>query len=200
MKQKTTMIIMLLLTLTLASCSSVPISSMWKMSKIKPLEINPKTINIAVVTHKAVTFGKDAVQIQMAYKTEMTSTSIVETFFGKVSHDISTLNTADRELLASYQAPDKRISIFSLDDETAQAMRVLQKRVLTLKNNGVKGSGSFSVGIKDVCLSDPNITTLTTNTLAKFNQKDGYILLTKDVDLLEVLPKQGITKQQIICQ
>ena len=177
MTLKTRIILTMLMTTFLTACSNIPLSTMWKMSKLNPLEMNPAGISIAVITHKDVELKKDAVYMQMAYKTASAGVSIDETFLIQVSNDMSSLSENDKAMLTRYQAKDEAIHIFSLSEETSKKMRKLQQQVRTLKRNGVKGSGSMSVGVKHFCLPKTDVKKVEMDILAKLNSGDGYILL-----------------------
>lgn len=200
MKSRLNLFVVMASTLMITACSSVPMTSMWKMSKLNPLTMNPDGVSIAVVTHKAVQFSKDSVHLKMAYKTALAKNPYTKKFPVQINDDALVLDGADKKLFAGYQSADEATSTFSLSQQNAQEMRVLQRRITQLKKDKVPGSGSISVGIENICLSDLSFETVEADIFARFNQKEGYILLVKGIDLLETMAKNGIGKQQLLCR
>ena len=114
MKSRLNLFVVMASALMITACSSVPMTSMWKMSKLNPLTMDPGGVSIAVVTHKAVEFSKDSVHIQMAYKTAAAKTSSTKKFPVQINDDALALDGADKKLFSGYQNADEATSTFSL--------------------------------------------------------------------------------------
>ena len=162
--------------------------------------MDPGGMSIAVVTHKAVAFSKDSVHLQMTYKTAASKTPYTKKFPVQINDDALALDGADKKLFSGYQNTDEATSTFSLSQQNAQEMQVLQRRITQLKKDKVRGSGSISVSVDNICLSDLGIDTVEADIFARFNKKEGYILLIKEVDLLDTMAKNGVDKQQLLCR
>ena len=200
MKSRLNLFVVMASALMITACSSVPMTSMWKMSKLNPLTMDPGGVSIAVVTHKAVEFSKDSVHIQMAYKTAAAKTSSTKKFPVQINDDALALDGADKKLFSGYQNADEATSTFSLSPQNAQEMKVLQRQITQLKKDKVPGSGNISVSVENICLSDLSLDTVEADIFARFSKKEGYILLVEGVDLLETMAKNGVDKQQFLCR
>ena len=79
-------------------------------------------------------------------------------------------------------------------------MGVMQRKIRSYKKNKVKGSGSFSVGVDNVCLSDPDIDSVVADIFVKFDKKEDYVLLIRGVDLLKSMVEHGMEKPTLLCK
>ena len=191
-------LVMVLMTLLITACSSMPMATMWKMSKLNPLEMDASGVSIAVVTHKAVRFAKDSVRIEMSYKTASPSTSQNKKFTAQMNDDALRLSGNDKSLLSSFKSSEEEINTFSLSKKNAKDMGALQRKMRTYKKNKVKGSGSFSVAVDNVCLNDPDIDSVVADIFVKFDKNEDYVLLIRGVDLLKHMQNE-IATEEILC-
>ena len=63
-------------------------------------------------------------------------------------------------------------------------MRLAQNRIRIIKQNNIKGAGSFGVGVNTGCFDGPKPKELKANIYAQFDPNKGYIKMISDFDLL----------------
>ena len=56
--------------LLLVACTSIPISSMYSLSKIDPMKADPEQIRVAIRTNEAVNLSRDGAHIAVSFKAE----------------------------------------------------------------------------------------------------------------------------------
>ena len=139
-----------LFTLLFVACTSVPISSMYSLSKIDPLKADPEQIRVAIRTNEAVNVTRDGAHIAMSFKAE--DHDISEAFEFDVQLTTAPTNTPK---LISGSLPGEQVTVMSLTSEDARTMRDFQQRLFKYEADGIKGQGSFTLGLGNLCLDKP---------------------------------------------
>ena len=136
--------------LLLSACTSIPISSMYSLSKIDPMKADPEQIRVAIRTNKAVNVTRDGAQIAMSFKAE--DHNINEAFEFDVQLTNAPMLTPK---LTNGLRPDEQVTVMSLSPEDARTMRDYQQRLFKYKSSDVKGQGSFTLKLGNLCLDKP---------------------------------------------
>ena len=137
-------------TLLFVACTSVPISSMYSLSKIDPMKADPGQIRVAIRTNEAVNVTRDGAHIAMSFKAE--DHDINEAFEFDVQ--LTSSPTLTPKLIRGLQ-PDEQVTVMSLAPEDARTMRDFQQRLFSYEADGIKGRGSFTLGLGNLCLDKP---------------------------------------------
>ena len=166
------------ISILITACTSVPLSTMWKLRNFDPLQADPSQIRIAVITDKIVQLKDDAVTMELSFTSEFP-----EHTFKNISNATVKTNSSVQEL-DSKLSDNERITLFYLDKETADQMRLAQNRIRISKQNEIKGDGSFSVNVNTGCFDGPKPKELKANIYAQFDSNKGYIKMISDLDLL----------------
>jgi len=136
-----------LITSLLAACTAIPISSMYSLSKLDPMKIDPEQIRVAIRVNKDVNVTRGSAQISIGYKAEDDSINEEFEFDVQLTNALTLTPTLTRGSL-----PNDLVTVMSLTPEDARTMRNLQRRILEYKAAGIEGEGSFSLRVGDLCL------------------------------------------------
>jgi len=164
-------------TLLLTSCTSIPLSTAWKLRNFDPLEAETAHIRIAVITNELVQLEDNAVSLQLGFQSTQ-----AEHNFQSTSNATVEANANVSELNQSLNN-DQRITLFYLDEAAAHEMKLSLNRIKVIKENNVDGNGSFGVNIHTGCFNGPKPKLLAT-IYAKFKPQQGYIKMLSNIDLL----------------
>ena len=169
----------IILLLFLIGCAGIPISSMYKLRNLDPLETDPAQVGIAVITNKAVVLNNDSTSLTMGFKSDTPDHNFENTFLTNV------VINPNIQVLQDDKNNDENITLFSLDYESAKAMRVTQNRIKSIRQLDIEGEGSLSINVNTGCFNARRPPTLLASIYMKFDAEQGYILMNKDVDLFE---------------
>ena len=121
---------------------------MYKLSQLDPLSADPQQIRIAVRTSKVFSVQKGDVRMSIGYQADDNSLIINDLYLVEVIHG----GFLQKELLNDLQ-DNEAITIFHLSDSDAKQMYKTQQLIAKRNASGLKGKGSFGVGIDSSCLS-----------------------------------------------
>ena len=136
-----------LVTSLLVACTAIPISSMYSLSKIEPMNIDPEQIRVAIRVDESVNAAHGNAQITMGYKAEKAGIDEEHEFDVQLTSAQTLTPKLTRGKLAG-----ERVTVMSLSAEDARTMRDFQQRLYQYKAAGIDGDGSFSLRLKDLCL------------------------------------------------
>jgi hypothetical protein len=131
------------------ACTSVPISSMYSLSKIDPMKTDPEQIRVAIRVDESVNASHSSASIVMAYKVEDGSLNEEHTF----NVQLNSAQTLTPKLLKGME-PGEKVTVMSLTPEDARIMRDFQTRLFQYKADKIKGEGSFSLNVGKLCLEE----------------------------------------------
>jgi hypothetical protein len=175
----TSMSVLALLCLTfLSACSSVPLSTIWKLRNFDPLDANPKEIRIAVITDQIIQLEDESVSMQLGFSS------------ADSGHDFSTMAKATVKAnaivdqLQQYVEGKQRVTLFYLADNAADAIELAQHRLRIIKQNEIQGSGSLAISVHMGCFNGPKPDTIVANVYAQFRPNQRYVKMISNIDLL----------------
>lgn len=170
----------LALPLILGGCMSMPISTMYKMATLNPLEIDPGQVQLAVRTDNRVNIGDDGVTISMGYVSEDKSLDLDHEFPVVVDR-----NARNQAILLDDMKQSEQVVLFRLRQQDRELMRQFQQKVHQHKENGGEGSGSFGIRLSEFCLKADAPTELETDMFLQVDKQDGFFVFFEDVDIRE---------------
>jgi len=103
--------------------------------------------------------------------------------FNNISKATVRANSEVQEL-NQHVEPNQRITLFYLQGEAAESMRLSQNRIKIIRQNDIEGNGRFSVNVNTGCFNGPKPKRLFATVYAKFNPEQDYIKMISKVDLL----------------
>jgi len=136
-----------LITSLLVACTAIPISSLYSLSKIDPMKIDPEQIRVAIRVDESVNATRGNAQITMGYKAEEAGIDEVHEFDVQLTSAQTLTPKLTRGMLAG-----ERVTVMSLSPEDAHTMKDFQQRLYQYKAAGIEGDGSFNLRLKDLCL------------------------------------------------
>lgn len=133
-----------------ASCSNIPLTSMFKLMNFNPLETDPSQLRVAVRAPEGISVRDGDIVINFSFKTDDPSVSFNHSFdvIKNESYELSTDLTAEIE-------GNEKISVMQLREEDAQTMADGQQAIKAYRReheNG--GAGSMNVRLVSACRNE----------------------------------------------
>jgi len=176
-----------LIALFLAGCTSMPLTAMYKLSRIDPMEADPAQIKVAVRADEAIGIGKGDAQIEFKFDAEDDSLNIDEIYLIEVVR-----NPVMQGELYADKKPGESITVLGLTTSDAQRMKQLQLEMAPFRNGDVEGSGSFRVNLSGMCLHNkmpPGESRV--DVFLQTSEQEGFFVMAKNLDMREVLAEEG---------
>ena len=182
-----------LIALFLAGCTSMPLTSMYKLSRIDPMEADPAQIKVALRADEAIGFGKGDAQIEFKFDAEDDSLNIDEIYLIEVVR-----NPVVQGDLYADKKPGDSITVLGLTASDAERMKQLQLEMAPFRNGDVEGSGSLRVNLSGMCLHSkmpPGEVQL--DLFLQTSEQEGFFLMAKNLDMREVLAEEGTDMDEL---
>ena len=176
-----------LIVLFLAGCTSMPLTTMYKLSRMDPMDADPAQIKVAVRADEAIGIGKGDAQIEFKFDAEDDSLNIDEIYLIEVVR-----NPAMHGELYADKKPGESITVLGLTTSDAQRMKQLQLEMAPFRNGDVEGSGSLRVNLSGMCLHNkmpPGEVQL--DLFLQTSEQEGFFVMAKNLDMREVLAEEG---------
>lgn len=175
--------------LSLASCSSVPPSSMAELALLNPLTMKPADIRVVITFPDGIRLKQGDVVMDIVWKNAETGASITRHF----ALELVTGNAAAPQI-GRMLREDERLYLMMLNSADAESFQAMQAEVLAARNAGARGTGSLSVGFAGGCTADPALGKgpVRTSVLLRPDAVSGYLPIFADMDLMSVLRSAGL--------
>ena len=182
-----------LIALFLAGCTSMPLTSMYKLSRMDPMEADPAQIKVAVRADEAIGIGKGDAQIEFKFDAEDGSLSIDEIYLIEIDPDPIVYGA-----LYTDKKPGESITVLSLTPGDAERMKQLQLEMAMFREGDVKGSGSLRVNLNGICLhSKMHPGEVQLDMFLQTSEQEGFFVLAKNLDLREALAEDGTDMDEL---
>ena len=182
-----------LITLFLAGCTSMPLTSMYKLSRMDPMEADPAQIKVAVRADEAIGIGKGDAQIEFKFDAEDGSLSIDEIYLIEMDPDPIVYGA-----IYTDKKPGESITVLSLTPGDAERMKQLQLEMAMFREGNVKGSGSLRVNLNGICLhSKMHPGEVQLDMFLQTSEQEGFFVLAKNLDLREALAEDGTDMDEL---
>ena len=181
------------LSIFLVACAGMPISSMFKLRNLNPLETNPADIRIAIITHKAVTFSDGATSLSIEFESEIAEHNFLNVYKASLE------TNPPVNILQEHRGDNENITLFYLAPDAAAGMQQTQNRIKTIRQADIEGSGSLSISINTACFQEAKPKSLSASIFAMFDKEQGYILMNRGLDLFEVAEREGQQEFWVEC-
>jgi hypothetical protein len=179
--------------LYLAGCTSMPLTSMYKLSRMDPMEADPAQIKVAVRADEAIGIGKGDAQIEFKFDAEDNSLNIDEIYLIEVVRDPVVYGA-----LYADKKPGESITVLALTPSDAERMKQLQLEMAQFRNRDVKGSGSLRVNLNGLCLHSkmpPGEVQL--DLFLQTSEQEGFFVMAKNLDMREVMAEEGTEMDEL---
>ena len=182
-----------LIALFLAGCTSMPLTTMYKLSRMDPMDADPAQIKVGVRADEAIGIGKGDAQIEFKFDAEDNSLNIDEIYLIEVVR-----NPAMHGELYADKKPGESITVLGLTSSDAERMRQLQLAMAPYRNGDVKGSGSLRVNLSGMCLHSkmpPGEVQL--DLFLQTSEQEGFFVMAKNLDMREALAEDGTDMDEL---
>jgi len=182
-----------LITLFLAGCSGMPLTSMYKLSRMDPMEADPAQIKVAVRADEAIGIGKGDAQIEFKFDAEDGSLSIDEIYLIELDRDPVVYGA-----LYTDKKPGESITVLSLTPADAERMKQLQLEMAQFRKGDVKGSGSLRVNLNGMCLNSKMLPgEVQLDLFLQTSEQEGFFVMAKNLDMREALAEDGTDMDEL---
>ncbi|MEP1446776.1 MAG: hypothetical protein ABJK37_11755 [Paraglaciecola sp.] len=183
--------------LSLVGCMSMPTATMYKMSQLSILGINPNEISVAIRTNELIELQNGAVEIGLTTQskgfidgsTKSENHEKLSSFDYKYKFPVQVLDMTSvtgSPLLYKGMQDGERITILKLSKDDADLMTDAINRVKNYKSQGVKVTGGISIGTNSHCFKNlDKFEELEVDLFLKTDVKDGFMLFLDDIDIIE---------------
>ena len=182
-----------LIALFLAGCTSMPLTTIYKLSRMDPMDADPAQIKVAVRADEAIGIGKGDAQIEFKFDAEDDSLNIDEIYLIEVVRN----PVVQGELYAD-KKPGESITVLGLTTSDAERMKQLQLEMAPFRNGDVKGSGSLRVNLSGMCLHNkmpPG--EVQVDMFLQTSEQEGFFVMAKNLDMREVLAEEGTNMDEL---
>lgn len=182
-----------LIALFLAGCTSMPLTSMYKLSRMDPMEADPAQIKVAVRADEAIGIGKGDAQIEFKFDAEDGSLSIDEIYLIEMDRDPIVYGA-----LYTDKKPGESITVLSLTPGDAERMKQLQLEMAQFRKGDVKGSGSLRVNLNGMCLNSKMLPgEVQLDLFLQTSEQEGFFVMAKNLDMREALAEDGTDMDEL---
>ena len=169
----------------LSACSSIPISTMYKMMTMNPLEIDPRQLVVAVDSPEEVSIQTGDVVILFKYETPQDNSIIEHEFLVEVNPNYKIPPELKEE-----ERNNRKLTILQLNKHDASVMYQAQQKIKAYTETHDDGIGDFTIQIKASCMtknyfSDELVLTL----FLKLHGDEEFFTFLEDIDVMELRNK-----------
>jgi hypothetical protein len=166
--------------LSLAACTSIPITSLYKLYKLDPFSMSPQELRIIVRADESISIRKGNVSMKIGFKAHDDSLTIDDTYLVDVERNGSLPADVldDRE-------PNEALTLLRLSQADAKQLAETQQLLKPYaESDGDTGEGSFGINIANVCLTKPIPAGKSRLTVyLQSSAEDGFFVFLKNLDM-----------------
>lgn len=174
----------LLLALSSTACSSLSPGGLIAASRLDPLNTPPDRIAVAVGVPQAVRLSTGDAVLRIAFEGSGTASNM------RVDEVVPLQFTEDVPGAPAASAGET-VFVARLATEDAARFAVAQKRILAMRSQGVRGSGSLSVAITGGCHTGAAPSVLPVSTWLMTDPADGFMQLTRKADMFREMGSEA---------
>ena len=138
--------LLLLPVLVLGGCSSMPLSTMYKMAQMNPLEVEPEQLVVAVTSPQDIGVRNGDVVLSMKFRSDVPEMNFNYRFMVQVDKAY----TVPPALKQQLNANDK-ITVLRLSDNDAKQMRDALAKIRAYRQDHDEGAGSMNLQLLSAC-------------------------------------------------
>jgi hypothetical protein len=163
----------------LTACTSIPLTTMIKMVKLNPLDLDPQQLVVAVRTSQGLNVRDADVVIDFSFQTGDPDTSFDHQFPVMVNDDYAIPNS-----LASDRKDNESITVMQLSEEDALTMYNAQQAVKAYRRDHDDGAGNIGVRLVSACRgSNFSWDDAKLNVYLKTEDDEDFFLFLRNVDV-----------------
>jgi hypothetical protein len=188
--------VFLMIICVVSGCSSIPLTTMYKMMSVNPLELEPGEIVVAVQAPNGIVINNNDVVIKFNFKTNDPNYSFEHEYFVKVNDQYVLPDE-----LRQKSNIDSKFFILQLNKNDALKMLHGQDIVKKYRINNSDGAGSFNLSVESACKNTQfSNNNNEVNVYLKLNDNDDFFTFMEDLNVLELgEDKPGYFKPITLC-
>lgn len=174
--------IFLMMICAVSGCSSIPLTTMYKMMSVNPLELEPSEIVVAVQAPNGILVSNNDVVIKFEFTTNDPNYNFEDEYFVKLNTQYVLPNELTQEINR-----DSKFYILQLSQDDTLKMLRGQELVNKYRMNNSDGGGSFNLSVESVCKNSQfSVKNNELNVFLKLNENDEFFTFMEDVNVLEI--------------
>ena len=174
--------IFLMMICAVSGCSSIPLTTMYKMMSVNPLELEPSEIVVAVQAPNGIVVSNNDVVIKFEFTTNDPNYNFEDEYFVKLNAKYVLPNELTQEINR-----DSKFYILQLSQDDTLKMLRGQELVKKYRMNNSDGGGSFNLSVESVCKNSQfSVKNNELNVFLKLNENDEFFTFMEDVNVLEI--------------
>ncbi|MGI2103995.1 hypothetical protein ACRN9A_02365 [Shewanella frigidimarina] len=174
--------IFLMMICAVSGCSSIPLTTMYKMMSVNPLELEPSEIVVAVQAPNGIVVSNNDVVIKFEFTTNDPNYNFEDEYFVKLNTQYVLPNELTQEINR-----DSKFYILQLSQNDTLKMLRGQELVKKYRMNNSDGGGSFNLSVESVCKNSQfSVKNNELNVFLKLNENDEFFTFMEDVNVLEI--------------
>jgi hypothetical protein len=171
----------------LSACTSMPLTTLYKLHKIEPMEADPAQIKVAIRADDRIGIREGGAKIEVKFDAEDGSLNIDETYLVEIirNPDISAELLADKN-------PGESVTVLGLTRSDIQRMRAVQSSVAANSKGDPEGTGSLGVFLEGVCLHGKMPAgKVLVDVFLQTSDQDGFFVFARNLDLRKESKRDG---------
>lgn len=166
----------------LTACSSMPLSTMFKMIRLNPLDIDPRELVVAVHVPQGMKVRDGNIVIDFKFDTGQPTNSFTHKFLVTVNADYQIPPALTEDL-----SPNEHITVLQLSKQDAETMYQAQQTVKAYRENNDDGVGSFGLKLNSAC-RDKNFSINDSNLdlFVKLKDDEEFFVFIEDLNLADM--------------
>jgi hypothetical protein len=174
--------IFLMMICAVSGCSSIPLTTMYKMMSVNPLELEPSEIVVAVQAPNGIVVSNNDVVIKFEFTTNDPNYNFEDEYFVKLNTQYVLPNELTQEINR-----DSNFYILQLSQDDTLKMLRGQELVKKYRMNNSDGGGSFNLSVESVCKNSQfSVKNNELNVFLKLNENDEFFTFMEDLNVLEI--------------
>lgn len=166
----------------LTACSSMPLSTMYKMIRLNPLDIDPRQLVVAVRVPEGMKVRDGDIVIDFAFKTKQPNVIFNHKFLVQVNPDYPLPEELIEEI-----SMNEHVTILQLTKEDALAMYNAQQTVKAYRVDHKDGGGSFGLKIKSACRDENfSLNDSKLDVYVKLKDNEEFFTFTEGLALIDI--------------
>lgn len=178
----------LLLTLFAAGCSTIPLTSMYKLMNLNPINVAAKEVVVIAETPKGIEIREGDITLNFSFKTDNPQYNFSHQFIVKHNKEYVVPDYLVSDLMSGHY-----FRAFQLSVEDAEIMQKSQQLVKRYRSTRSDGAGSFNLSVKSACrdLATP-LHSSELNIFVKMKSNEKFFPLFEGLDIAELKGVNGL--------
>ena len=173
---------LMVLAVFLAGCAGMPLSTMYTLRSLDPMEVDPAQLKVAIRADERIGIPRDGVHLSLNFDADDGSLNIDEIYVVEIIRN--PILTAE---LYDDKATWESVTVLQLSDVDAQRLTRVQSLLKPYTDGRTSGSPSFGVDVKGICAHSPiPAGRVLIDIFVQASDNDGFFAITRNLDLRQL--------------